>query len=123
MPGTNWKMRLQKSDPFRKEKCRKDDCLVCAEGDGGRCIVNGVTYKIACKECGEIYVGETSQNAYTRGLAHMRTVTGNLPPPTNGEREKPKPTLRHHVDKVYKNDEERPRFKMEVLRVLEKMPY
>ena len=87
VPGTNLKRRLQKSDPFREERCGKDDCLVCAEGDGGRCRVNGVTYKITCKGCGYTYVGETSQNAYTRGLAHMRTVTGNLPHPKAGERE------------------------------------
>ena len=49
----------------------------------------------------------------------MKTVTGNLHPPKTGEREKPKPTLRHHVDEVHKNDEERLRFKMEVLRVSE----
>ena len=116
VPGTNLKRRLQKSDPFREERCGKDDCLVCAEGDGGRCRVNGVTYKITCKGCGYTYVGETSQNAYTRGLAHMRTVTGNLPPPKAGERERPKPTLRYHVDEVHRN-EERPKFKMEVLKV------
>ena len=39
VPGTNLKRRLQKSDPFRKEKCGEEDCLVCAEGDGGRCRV------------------------------------------------------------------------------------
>ena len=47
----------------------------------------------------------------------MRTVTGNLPPPKTGEREKPKTTLQHYVDEVHKNDEEQPIFKMEVLRV------
>ena len=31
--------------------------------------------------------------------------------------QRPKPTLRHHVDEAHRNDEERPRFKMEVLRV------
>ena len=41
VPGTNLKRRLQKSDPFRKEKCEKNECLVCPEGDGGRCRVNG----------------------------------------------------------------------------------
>ena len=61
-------------------------------------------------------LGETSQNAYTRGL-NMRTVTGNLPPPKTGEKERPKATLRHHVDEMHRNDEERPRFKMEVLKV------
>ena len=57
------------------------------------------------------------QNAYTHGLAHMRTVTGNLPPPKTDEKERPKATLRHHVDEMHRNDEERPRFKMEVLKV------
>ena len=46
----------------------------------------------------------------------MRTVTGNLPPPKAGERERPKPILRYHVDEVHRN-EERPKFKMEVLKV------
>ena len=123
VPGTNLKRRLQKSDPFRKEKCEKEDCLVYAEVVGGRCRVNGVTYKITCKECGETHVGETSQNAYTRGLAHMRTVTGNLPPPKTGEKERPKSTLRHHVDEMHRNDEEKPRFKMEVFKVFGDMPY
>ena len=76
-----------------------------------------VTYRITCKGCGEAYVGETSQNAYTRGLAHMRTVTANLPPPKAGEKEKPKPTLRHHVDEMHGNDTGIPSFKMEVLKV------
>ena len=34
VPGSNLKRRLQKFDPFRKKKCEKEDCLVCAEGDG-----------------------------------------------------------------------------------------
>ena len=117
VPGMNLKRRLQRSDPFRKEKCGEGDCLVCAEGDGGRCRAEGVTYRITCKGCGETYVGETSQNAYTRGLAHMRTVTANLPPPKAGEKEKPKPTLRHHVDEMHGNDTGIPSFKMEVLKV------
>ena len=39
------------------------------------------------------------------------------PPPKTGEKERPKATLRHHVDEMHRNDEERPRFKMEVLKV------
>ena len=117
VPGSNLKRRLQKSDPFRKKKCEKEDCLVCAEGDGGRCRSNGVTYKVTCKGCGENYIGETSQNAYTRGLNHMKTVTANLPPHKAGEKEKPKPTLRHHIDEKHRDEEEKPKFKMEVLRI------
>ena len=54
----------------------------------------------------ETHVGDTSHNACTRGLAHMRTVTGKPTPPKTVEREKPTPALRHHVDEVHKNDEE-----------------
>ena len=78
--------------------------------------MDSVTYKITCKGCGEKYTGETSQNAYTRGLSHISTVTAKLPPPKTDEREKPKPTLRHHVDEKHVNDEIKPRFKMEVLK-------
>ena len=56
-----------------------------------------------CKGCGKTYFGETSQNAYTRGFAHVGTVTCDLPlPPKTDGREKPKPTLRHHVYEVHK---------------------
>ena len=37
--------KLQRSDPFREKKCESEDCLVCAEGDGGRCRANEVTYR------------------------------------------------------------------------------
>ena len=79
--------------------------------------MNGVTYKITCKGCGENYIGETSQNAYTQGLTHMKTVTANHPPQKAGDKEKPKPTLRHHIEEKHGHEDERPKFKMEVLRV------
>ena len=68
--------------------------------------MKGVTYKITC--------GGKRNRMHIAVALH---ITGNLPPPTNGEREKPKHTMRHHVDEVHRNDEEKPRFKMEVLRV------
>ena len=37
VPGNNIKPLLQRSDPFRSNKCRAtDDCLVCKDGEGGR---------------------------------------------------------------------------------------
>ena len=47
----------------------------------------------------------------------MKTVTANLPPHKVGEKEKPKPTLRHHIDEKHRDEEEKPKFKMEVLRI------
>ena len=88
---------------------------MCVEGDGGRCRTNGVTYKITCKGCEESYIGETSQNAYTRGLQHMSSVNGNTDYTTPGAGGKPKskPTLKHHVDE--KHPTEHPlKFRMEV---------
>ena len=46
VPGPNLKQRLQKSDPFKEKKCTGEGCLVCEEGDGGRCRTNGVTYEL-----------------------------------------------------------------------------
>ena len=80
-----------------------------------RCTIQ--SDKITSKVCGDTYEGEMLQNAYTCRLSHIKTVTGNQPPPKIGEREKPKPTLQHHVDEVNMYDEERQRFIMEVLRV------
>ena len=62
-------------------------------GDDGRCRVDGITYKLICKGCDEVYVGETSKNAYTRGLEHLYSVIAPVKDPS-----KPKPTLRAHVD-------------------------
>ena len=60
------KRRLQESDPFRREKC----------DDAGKCMIFvrareedvGVTYEVRCKICGDRYIDETPENAYTRGL-------------------------------------------------------
>ena len=77
---------------------------MCEEGDGGRCRTNGVTYEITCKSCNDVYVGETSRNAYTRGKWHMQSVTGK-----SGEND---PTLKHHILTRHVEDEVRPTFKM-----------
>ena len=70
LPGTDLKQSLQKSN-IDKNRCGKQDCMVCAEGgDGKRCRVEGVTYEIRCSDCRDVYEGETGRNAYTRGIEH-----------------------------------------------------
>ena len=70
VPGRSVKRRLQRSDPFRSEKCEDPGrCMVC-EGKKGRCRSTGVTYEVRCKRCDDKYIGETARNAYTRGMEH-----------------------------------------------------
>ena len=42
----------------------------------GSCATYCVTYEIKCKDCGDVYIGETSRNAYTQGKEHQRLLAG-----------------------------------------------
>ena len=74
------KRLLQRSTPFKSKICEKADCLVCINGGKGPCDVHGVTYSVTCMECvntngqEQIYIGETSRNAYTRGKEHLASL-------------------------------------------------
>ena len=74
--GRSIKSMLQRSDPFRAEKCGRQLCLVCGTDGKGSCDKEGITYAITCVDCAEkgverIYHGETSKNAFTRGKGHL----------------------------------------------------
>ena len=74
VPGTTLKRKLQRSD-IDKKRCGKSDCMVCREGGGGeRCRKESCLYEIKCSECEEVYIGESSSNAYTRGLQHSNAL-------------------------------------------------
>ena len=69
--GTTLKRQLQVSNPFRPQQCGRDDCFVCSSGGSGNCHSEGITYEIGCEGgCGtnDDYKGESSGNAYTRGV-------------------------------------------------------
>ena len=76
--GISLKRLRQRSDPLRQSLCSRDDCFICKEGEGrkGLCALKCVTYEIKCKECGDVYVGETSRNTYTQGKEHLRLLAG-----------------------------------------------
>ena len=61
------KRLLQRSDLCKLRQCEREDCLVCRRDEKGPCDRQSVTYEIKCTECNNIYVGETSRSAYTRG--------------------------------------------------------
>ncbi|KAL9971251.1 hypothetical protein ACROYT_G023757 [Oculina patagonica] len=100
--GTTLKGVLQKSDPFKRQRCGREDCLVCKQAGKGPCNAHGVTYEIECQGCKDKYIGETARNAYTRGIEH----TGGL------ENQDEKSALWRHC--VEKHEKERQEFKMSV---------
>ena len=73
--GTSVKNQLQRSYPFNQEKC-SDKCFVCVSGGKGNCRKSNVNYEIECIRdgCEYVYLGETSRNAYCRGLEHLKGI-------------------------------------------------
>ena len=71
--GPTIKSKLQKSNPFKRDKC-EDNCLICKTNGKGLCETQGITYEIKCKSCEEIYIGETSRNAKKRGNEHLQQL-------------------------------------------------
>ena len=50
--GTKIKDLLHKKNPFKKEKCERNDCFVCSTGGKGNCNKENITYDIICQgEC------------------------------------------------------------------------
>ena len=79
--GVSLKRLLQRSNPFKRKVCEKDDCMVCRTEGKGSCDAHGVTYSITCTECindndkERVYIGETSRSAYTRGKEHLTSLS------------------------------------------------
>ena len=69
--GRSVKSLLQRSDPFKERICSREGCFVCHTEKKGSCDKNGVNYVITCTSCEDVYHGETSKNAYTRGKQHL----------------------------------------------------
>ena len=102
--GKSIKSMLQRSHPFKKEKCGKEDCMICSSGGSGNCRTNNVTYKIECSLCNEIYIGETGRNGYTRGREHLTAYS---------KKDSDSVLLRHVREKH--SDTIPPEFKMSVI--------
>ena len=64
--GTTLKKVLQKSNPFKQQRCGRENCLICKQAGRGQCNA----HRVMCQGCGNNYVGETARNAYTRGTEH-----------------------------------------------------
>ena len=71
--GTTVKRVLQRSNPFPRGHCERNDCEICRRGCGVDCRMRGCVYEIICKEegCGRMYRGQTGRSAYTRTGEHV----------------------------------------------------
>ena len=72
--GMAIKRLLQKSDPFKAQKCEREDCPVCRADEKGPCNRESVAYEIKCTECNNVYDGERSRSAYTGGKEHSKSL-------------------------------------------------
>ena len=72
--GVTLENLLRRSNPWSAEVCGRTDCFPCKGEKGGTCWREGVTYTLACQECGEevaAYFGESGRNGYSRGKEHF----------------------------------------------------
>ena len=68
--GITIKRLLQRSRPFKRGKCNREDCVPCKTDSGIDCRTRGCVYKIRCKECGKMYKGQTGRSVYERCKEH-----------------------------------------------------
>ena len=68
------------SRPNDKITCFNRNCQICPRlTDGSDCTATGVEYKIICKHCNQVYIGETSRSLHERLMEHTRYASS----PTN----------------------------------------
>ena len=102
--GKTLKKHIQRSDPFKREKCGNTKCLVCTTEGKGPCRTTGTTYEIVCEAegCEATYIGETARSAFVRGEEHRKGL----------EKREKSSVLWRHVQEEH--DSQTPAFKMSV---------
>ena len=72
--GRPLKSILKKTNPFKEDRCNRQDCFIGSSEGSGQCDRANITYTIecelTCKNKG-VYCGETGENGYTRGKEHL----------------------------------------------------
>jgi hypothetical protein len=94
-PGAKFSQILKaNTKPGKRKECSDPKCLVGRTENGGNCRQNEVTYELVCKECKDIYIGETSRNTHARGLEHCDDSESK-----NIEKQEKSVMLRHSDEK------------------------
>lgn len=61
------------SRPYDRKTCFNRRCQICPRlTDGSDCSTVGVVYRIICKLCNQVYIGETSRSLHERLMEHCR---------------------------------------------------
>ena len=69
--GCTLKSLIQKSRPFERMKCERNQCIVCNIESNIDCRLRGCVYNIRCKECTREYKGQTGRSIFERTKEHM----------------------------------------------------
>lgn len=64
--GLTMKKVLQRSNPYEKKACDREDCPVCALGQVGECRTRGCGYHLKCEDDSKKYKGQTGRSMYER---------------------------------------------------------
>ena len=70
--GQTVKNVLQRSNPFAKRECGRQDCLVCKVGKPRDCRKRGCVYQLKCKEDMRKYRGQTGRSTNERLKEEMK---------------------------------------------------
>ena len=70
--GMTVKRMIQKSSPFEKLKCGREDCVVCESNENINCRTRGCVYELKCKDHINKYDGQTGRSLYERTKEEVR---------------------------------------------------
>ena len=65
------KRELQRSNPFRENKCGRRSCIICEKEIGIDCRTRGCVYEMECEECRRKYRGQTGNSIGERTKEHF----------------------------------------------------
>ena len=108
--GIQVKNLIQKSEPFKQNKCNDKDCFPCTSSKNNKhtnCRKDGVIYYITCNTCRAQYVGESSRNGNTRGKEHLNDYETN----------RDSSIMLRHIQTHHRHDEQRPTFTMTITQI------
>ena len=67
----NLRKELQRSNPFKRDKCEREKCMVCKLETGVNCRARGCVYEILCTECERRYRGQSGNSIKERTNQHF----------------------------------------------------
>ena len=76
--GETVKQILQRSDPFKNNKCNRVDCFVCRNEIPINCRERGIVYQLKCKVCDRKYRGQTGRSEYERNCEHIKDLENKV---------------------------------------------